>query len=322
VSAGRSRRAFPATLGTVWLVWLVAMSLAGAWGLYLTRWPMALTMVFGSFVAGSTPAGGGAVAFPVFTKLLEVGAREAALFGLMIQAVGMSMASLFIVTRGIAIDTRVWRWSLLGAAPGVMLGLALLRLPENLPRLGFSCLLLVFAITLYRSHWRRKHRPEPRIAGWGWRDGLRFAGVGVAGGLLASQLGSGADMLCFMVMTLGYGLDERVAVPTSVVLMGSVSVLGFGFRLLLAEPIGEVWEYWAVAAPVVAVGAPLGAWVASRASGDRILAFIFALVAIEVVSTALLIPIDAGRAAILVAVMVGAGLWFWRLRCLRRRRLG
>ncbi len=50
-------------------------------------------MVFGSFVAGSTAAGGGAVSFPVFTKLLHIPADEARTFGLLIQSVGMTMAS-------------------------------------------------------------------------------------------------------------------------------------------------------------------------------------------------------------------------------------
>jgi uncharacterized membrane protein YfcA len=54
-------------------------------------------MVFGSFVAGSTPQGGGAVAFPVFTKVLEVPADVARTFSLSIQAVGMVVASIIIV---------------------------------------------------------------------------------------------------------------------------------------------------------------------------------------------------------------------------------
>ncbi|MFM8770959.1 MAG: sulfite exporter TauE/SafE family protein, partial [Candidatus Kapaibacterium sp.] len=35
-------------------------------------WPAALTMVFGSFIAGASAEGGGAIAFPVFTLLLKI----------------------------------------------------------------------------------------------------------------------------------------------------------------------------------------------------------------------------------------------------------
>ncbi|MEP4076781.1 sulfite exporter TauE/SafE family protein [Haloferula sp.] len=312
---------YPLVLGLVWGIWAAAMTAGGWWSLFETRWPMALTMVFGSFVAGSTPAGGGSVAYPVFTKVLAIPSADAALFGLMIQAVGMSMAALFILTRGIRIQVTVWKWTVLGAVPGVMLGLAFVTLPENVPRLTFSCLLLVFAVTLYRSHWKRKHRPEKEIADWSRRDGLRFAFTGLIGGVVASQLGSGADMLCFMVMTLGYGLNERLAVPTSVVVMATVSVVGFFFRMLLPQPIGVVWEYWAVAAPVVAVGAPLGAWVASRIHNDAILLLVFVLIVAEVVSTSLLVPVDGPRALVLIGVVAGASIWFRMLRRLRERRL-
>ena len=56
---------------TVTLVWLVAVLASGSFGRALDHWQSALTMVFGSFLAGSSPVGGGAVAFPVFTKLLD-----------------------------------------------------------------------------------------------------------------------------------------------------------------------------------------------------------------------------------------------------------
>lgn len=312
---------YPVALLSLWAAWAAWMAVDGAWGLYLTRWPMALTMVFGSFVAGSTPAGGGAVAYPVFTKLLAIPTADAALFGLMIQAVGMNMAALFILTRGIRINVRVIGWTLLGAVPAVMAGLAFVELPQNVPRLAFSSLLLVFAVTLYRSHWKRRHRPESSVVAWTRRDGVRFALVGVVGGLAASQLGSGADMLCFMLMTLGYGLDERIAVPTSVVTMGAVSAVGFLFRLLLPQPIGVVWEYWAVAAPVVALGAPVGAWVASKVQGGAILVFVFVLVTVEVMTTAILVPIDLPRAIMLAVVFLASAVWFRRLRLLRSRHL-
>jgi uncharacterized membrane protein YfcA len=319
VGSARSR-VFPVTLAVLVIVWTVAMTMAGAWALYQTRWPMALTMAFGSFVAGSTPAGGGAVAYPVFTKALAIPSQDAALFGLMIQTVGMNMAALFIVMRGIRINLRVLRWTILGSIPGVMAGLMWLSLPANVPKLVFSSMLLVFAITLYRSHWRRRHQPEREIEGWTVQDGIRFAAVGLVGGLAASQLGSGADMLCFMVMTLGFGLDERIAVPTSVVVMAATSAAGFAFRMLQPEPVGVVWEYWAVAAPVVAFGAPFGAWVASRVKGGVILVGVFVLIVVEVTTTVILVPIDPPRAAMLVGVLAAAALWFRRLRRMRERR--
>ena len=68
----RSRRnAALAVPAVVTLIWLVFVTVAGHWGRVADHVVASITMVFGSFVAGSTPQGGGAVAFPVFTKLLD-----------------------------------------------------------------------------------------------------------------------------------------------------------------------------------------------------------------------------------------------------------
>ena len=64
---------------------------------------MSLTMTAGSFVAGATPTGGAAVAFPVFTKVLQIPTNEARTFGLMIQSIGMTSAALFILQKRLTI---------------------------------------------------------------------------------------------------------------------------------------------------------------------------------------------------------------------------
>jgi uncharacterized protein len=40
--------------------------------LYKTNWEAALTMLFGSFIAGSSPEGSASIAYPVFTLLLKI----------------------------------------------------------------------------------------------------------------------------------------------------------------------------------------------------------------------------------------------------------
>ena len=56
----------------IMVIWAGYVSVSGQWDRVSGHWQATLTMIFGSFVAGSTPQGGGAVAFPVFTKVLEV----------------------------------------------------------------------------------------------------------------------------------------------------------------------------------------------------------------------------------------------------------
>ena len=60
-------------LATVYLVWIIYVFVIKQ-GLFSDGeyWPVSLTMVLGSFVAGSSAAGGGSVAYPILTLILDV----------------------------------------------------------------------------------------------------------------------------------------------------------------------------------------------------------------------------------------------------------
>jgi len=90
----------------VWMFWLALMVAGDLWHLFADRWFMSVTMAFGSFIAGSTSGGGGAVAFPVMTLLFEIAPPVARDFSLLIQAVGMSAASFTIIALGIQVEWR------------------------------------------------------------------------------------------------------------------------------------------------------------------------------------------------------------------------
>jgi hypothetical protein len=113
-AATRRRRtmlALAVSLG-VTVGWLVYATAFGQWERIIDNWASAVTMVFGSFVAGSTPQGGGAVAFPVFTKVLEVPSDVARSFSLCIQAIGMGTATLSILIHRRTVE---WRAVAVGA---------------------------------------------------------------------------------------------------------------------------------------------------------------------------------------------------------------
>ena len=64
----------------------------------LEHWYYPAIMVVGAFVAGVTPEGGGAVAFPVLNIFLNIDRTMARDFSLMIQSIGMTSASIFILS--------------------------------------------------------------------------------------------------------------------------------------------------------------------------------------------------------------------------------
>ncbi|MFL6307311.1 MAG: hypothetical protein ACJ72H_27575 [Candidatus Sulfotelmatobacter sp.] len=51
---------------------MAALAGGAAFGALSANCRVAVTMIFGSLVGGGTSEGGGAIAFPVFTKLLHI----------------------------------------------------------------------------------------------------------------------------------------------------------------------------------------------------------------------------------------------------------
>lgn len=58
-----------------------------------------------------------------------------------------------------------------------------------------------------------------------WRMVVLVA-TGFIGGFMTSLVGSGMDICSFSVLTLLFSVSEKIATPTSVVLMASNSLLG------------------------------------------------------------------------------------------------
>lgn len=254
---------------SVWL-WLVVS--LDAWSHLASNWGIAVAMAFGSYFAGSTPMGGGTVGFPVLTLLFDHPASLGRDFGLSVQSIGMVSASIFIFARRRPVDWHLLAPALIGSAVGTPIGAAFVapHMPDLAVKLIFAVTWAAFGII----HWLKIEaivRPEgPRVP----HDRLdRPLGllVGVAGGMLAAVTGVGIDMMIYALLVLFYRCDLKVAIPTSVILMAFTSVIGIlsNISLSVLAPkqymvdINVLWN-WLAAAPVVALGAPLGAIVIER----------------------------------------------------------
>jgi len=315
------RWVYPVPLVIIIITWFVYLTLMQRWDLYSDYWPMSLTMLFGSFVAGSTPQGGAAVAFPVFTKVLHISAADSRTFGFMIQSIGMTMASLLIVARGIKILPKVILWVTLGSALGTTLGTYVIILPDPFPRILFTLGATAFGVALVISRWVLKWEPRQALPGWGAGYLLLFVLVGVLGGVFSAQTGSGADMITFIFLTLAFGIDEKISTPTTVVIMGLNSLVGFFLHGVVSQDIGIVWNYWLVAAPVVAFGAPLGAYVVSRVSRDVLIVFVLFLISLEMLTTVLLIPFTSSMVTVTAFFLGGCAFTFFTMLYFRQKRV-
>jgi uncharacterized membrane protein YfcA len=309
---------YPILLVLLLAAWATWMTVSGSWPLFREWWPVSVTMAFGSFVAGSTAAGGGAVAYPVFTKILHIPSVEARTFGLMIQSVGMTMASVVILTRRIPVIPSVIVWASVGGVLGQILGIFWVQLPGSYPRVLFTAVTATFGVALVISRWVLRANPRETVDLTTPMRRFRFVAVGVVGGVVAANVGSGIDLLTFMVLTLEFGVCERISTPTTVVIMAINSLAGFA-ALGTTGRVGIVWSYWLCAVPIVAVGAPLGAWFASRVHRDVIIRFLLVLIFAELVTTLALVRIE-GRTWTLVAIgVVLSSIWFGAMLRYRQR---
>jgi len=264
-----------AYIGAFLTAWTVLVFGSDRIGEVLQQWPTALVMLLGSFVAGSTPMGGGAVSFPFLVLGLHVPAENARDFGLIIQAAGMTSAAVYVLSRRIVTERRVLIWTIAGAFGGMLLGTLLVapHVSTNFAKLIFACMWMSFAVLTIV-----KGREFCAIAGMSpidrqaaMRIGLL---VGMIGGIAASIIGVGVEMVLYTVLVLRYRCDVRIAVPTAVSAMAATAVMGAGTHLWLSDISHDVVAKFLAAGPVVIFGAPIGAYVASVIPRIKILYFV------------------------------------------------
>ncbi|RVT46467.1 sulfite exporter TauE/SafE family protein [Rheinheimera sediminis] len=243
-------------------LWFVLFYQFNQLSFLLEHWYYPAIMVAGAFVAGVTPEGGGAVAFPVLNIFLNIDRTMARDFSLMIQSVGMTSASIFILSHK-ANRLKTYRPLLLFiplAFIGFVLGMQLLQqLPVYIMQALFLSLITSFAVVYSFG----KHRGSKLTLELSKPlDFLLLLLLLLAGGMCASLFGTGADIILFTVLVTHFRMQEKVATHMSIMLMAAISLLGFGYRHFVDQALtGYQVQTWLCAYPVVLLMAPLGAYV-------------------------------------------------------------
>jgi uncharacterized membrane protein YfcA len=252
-------------------------------------------MVFGSLVGGGTSEGGGAVAFPVFTKLLHIPAHQACLFAFAIQSVGMGSASLSILFLGIPIERRVLLWGGAGGVAGLLLSTYGIEpfLPPVLVRIAFTIMVSSLGMALLLLNRKELEMRHLSMPVFGPKEKAVILAAGMVGGLMSGLAGCGENIVVFTVMVLLFRVSEKVVTPTTVILMTIVTLTGFALHVIAVGDFSRtVTSYWLAAVPIVAVGAPLGAIICSKMSRRAIVNVLLVLIAAELTSTVLIIPMS------------------------------
>ena len=299
-------------------LWVMFMTLGGHWGEFTHSWFMSVTMLFGSFIAGATAEGGGAVAFPVMTLGFHLPPPVARDFSLIIQMVGMNAAAYCIIRNKVAIEWKAIRYATAGGALGVVFGLTFVvgHIPPPVVKMFFVSFWLGFGYALFRLY----HNPGVKTKACidGRCDILLLTGF--LGGIVTAMTGSGLDIVTFSVLTLYFGVCERIATPTSVVIMAINTTVGACWKGLALDGIApQAWNFWYVCVPIVVIGAPFGAILIRHASRGAIVYMLTSIIAIQFVTALLLVPQSPALLAFSATVLV-LSLSFFAILAKRRTK--
>ena len=136
--------------------------------------------------------------------------------------------------------------------------------------------------------------------------------TGMIGGVISSITGSGLDISIFALLVLGMGISEKVATPTSVILMACNALVGFGWKGTVGGGMApEAWTYWWACVPVVVIGAPMGARYIRDRSRHFVAGILYVSIVAQSIGAFVVIPMYTELVLFSLAVLSG-GLLFFR----------
>lgn len=267
--------------------WAIFMHINQNWSLFADNWFMTVVMIFGSFIAGASSEGGGAIAYPVMTLFFSIGPDVARNFSLAIQSFGMTFAAIWIFLSRIKIEKNYLLIAGIGGAIGIIFGTYTIvpLIQPSYAKMMFVSFWLSFGLALWVVNFVRKRDSKEQLPVLTNYQKGELLFIGILGGIFSSVFGNGIDICTFAFVVLKYGLSEKVATPTSVILMASNAIIGALLHtFVLGNMQAEAVNYLLVCLPVVIFGAPFGAFVINQIGRKTIAMILIAIIIIQFIS--------------------------------------
>jgi uncharacterized membrane protein YfcA len=275
-----------------------------------------VTMIFGSFIAGSSPEGSAAVAYPVFTLLLDIKPAVARNFAFAIQSLGMTSASLLIFGLKLKVDWNYIKYVTIGGVFGLIFGTYYVvpLISPPMAKLFFVSLWLSFGIVLWRENSKPTRVVHDLIENLHKSDMFRLLIFGLIGGVISSIFGTGINIFTFCLMTIYYGINEKVAVPSSIIIMSIETILGFFIHAGVVNDFQpEAFEMWIACIPFVIIFAPLGSFVVSKLPRTAIANFLNIILLVQFVGAMWVIKPNAFQLVVCGITLISGLLLFFFL---------
>lgn len=298
---------------TVISSWFWYMFKHDSFEIYTRQWATVITMIFGSFIAGASPEGSAAIAYPIFTLILKIAPSVTRNFAFAIQSIGMTSASLLIIGMRLKVDWNYIIFVTIGGVFGLFLGTYYVvpYISSVQAKLFFVSLYLSFGIALWLQNRRPQREVFEKIENFKNSDKGRLIIFGLIGGIISSIFGTGINIFTFCLMTIYYRVSEKVATPSSVIIMTIETILGlFIHTQLIKDFQPEAFEIWLACVPFVAIFAPLGAFVISKMPRKGIATLLYCILIIQFFGAMIVIKPTIIQLGICTSViLIGVGLF-------------
>ena len=113
-------------------------------------------------------------------------------------------------------------------------------------------------------------------------------------------------------MTIYYGVSEKIATPSSVIIMTIETILGFFLHAQILKDFQPLaFEMWLACVPIVVFFAPFGAFVVNKLPRKRIAQFLYIILFVQFLGAMLVIK-PTGIKLVLCFVVLAAGLFIFK----------
>jgi uncharacterized protein len=308
-------------LTVVMSCWFWYMFSENSFDIIQRKWAAVLTMIFGSFIAGASPEGSAAIAYPIFTLLLKIPPAITRNFAFAIQSIGMTSATLLIIGLRLKVEWNYIKFVTLGGVIGLFLGTYYV-VPLISPvqaKLFFVSLWLSFGIALWLQNRKPEREVFDEIQNFQSSDQVRLMIFGLIGGIISSIFGTGINIFTYCLMTIYYRVSEKVATPSSVIIMTIETILGFFIHVqLLKDFQPEAFELWLACVPFVALFAPLGAFVISKMARKGIATILYIILIVQFFGAMWVIKPSVNQILVCTAILISGIALFGYLAKVRK----
>lgn len=280
-----------------------------------------ITMVFGSFIAGSSPEGSASIAYPIFTLYLGILPDVARNFAFAIQSIGMTAASIYILNKKIPLDWNYIIYVTIGGLLGLMLGTFYI-VPYVLPiyaKLIFVSLWLAFGIILFLENKKGQRLIFEKIIDFKNMDIINLLVFGFIGGGISSLFGTGINIFTFCFLVIYYKVNEKVATPSSIIIMTAETIAGFALHALIMKDIVQLtYDMWLSCIPIVIFFAPLGAYLVHKISRHAFTTFLYFIFLIQYIGAMIVIKPDVQKSVLSLGIIIVGLIFFKYISTLKR----